>query len=93
MKLKQIIIALLTIFTVVGCTQDFEELEKDPVALSSNPAGQLTFIQLCMSGDGFYQHRTNLIYAGGFVQHYSGSWAVTEYGGKFKKSDEYVTAL
>lgn len=93
MKIKHILIATLAAFTVVGCTENFDELIKDPVALSANSAGQLSFTQLCMSGDGFYQHRTNLIYAGGFVQHYSGSWAVTEYGSKFKKVDEYATAL
>ena len=92
MKIKYII-AILAVFTVVGCTENFDELEKDPVALSANPAGQLTFTQLCMSGDGYYQHRTNLIYAGGFVQHYSGSWAVTNYGGKFNNSEEYAVAL
>ena len=92
MKIKYII-AMLAVFTVVGCTENFDELEKDPVALSANPAGQLTFTQLCMSGDGYYQHRTNLIYAGGFVQHYSGSWAVTNYGGKFNNSEEYAVAL
>jgi hypothetical protein len=92
MKIKHIIIAI-SVFTAVGCTENFDELVKDPVALSPNPAGQLSFTQLCMSGDGFYQHRSNLIYAGGFVQHYSGSWAVTEYGSKFKKVDEYATAL
>lgn len=93
MKIKHIIIAVAAVFTTAGCTENFDELMKDPVALSPNPAGQLTFTQLCMSGNGFYQHRTNLIYSGGFVQHYSGSWAVTEYGGKFKKNDEYATAL
>ena len=93
MKFKQILIAILFLFAMVGCTENFDELEKDPVALSPNPAGQLTFTQLCMSGDGYYQHRTNLIYSGGFVQHYAGSWAVTEYGSKFKKVDEYATAL
>jgi hypothetical protein len=92
MKIKYII-AMLAVFTVVGCTENFDELEKDPVALSANPAGQLTFTQLCMSGDGYYQHRTNLIYAGGFVQHYSGSWAVTNYGSKFNNSEEYAVAL
>jgi len=93
MKFKQIIIAVLTLFTLVGCTENFDELVKDPVALSANPSGQLTFIQLSMSGDSYYQWRANLIYAGGFVQHYSGSWAVTEYGSKFKKNDDYATAL
>jgi hypothetical protein len=93
MKFKQIIIAILTLFIAVGCTENFDELEKDPVALSANPAGQLTFTQLCMSGDGFYQWRTNLIYSGGFVQHYAGAWNVTEFGSKFKKNDGYATAL
>jgi len=90
MKFKQIIIAILALFTAVGCTENFDELEKDPVALSANPAGQLTFTQLCMSGDGFYQWRTNLIYSGGFVQHYAGAWNVTEFGSKFKKDDGYA---
>ncbi|MNQ46560.1 Starch-binding associating with outer membrane [compost metagenome] len=93
MKFKQIIIAILTLFIAVGCTENFDELEKDPVALSANPAGQLTFTQLCMSGDGFYQWRANLIYSGGFVQHYAGAWNVTEFGSKFKKNDGYATAL
>ncbi|OXA80277.1 Starch-binding associating with outer membrane [Flavobacterium aquidurense] len=93
MKFKHITIAILILFTAVGCTENFDELEKDPVALSANPAGQLTFTQLCMSGDGFYQWRTNLIYSGGFVQHYAGAWNVTEFGSKFKKNDGYATAL
>ncbi len=92
MKFKQII-ALLAIFTLVGCTENFDTLEKDPVALSANPAGQLSFSQLCMSGDGYYQWRANLIYSGGFVQHYAGAWNVTEFGSKFKKNDDYATAL
>jgi hypothetical protein len=93
MKFKQIIIAIFTLFAVAGCTGNFDELEKDPVALSANPSGQLTFIQLSMSGDSYYQWRANLIYSGGFVQHYAGSWSVTEYGNKFKKNDDYATAL
>lgn len=93
MKFKQIIIAVLSLFTMVGCTENFDELEKDPVALSANPAGQLRFTQLCMSGDGYYQWRANLIYSGGFVQHYAGAWNVTEFGSKFKKNDDYATAL
>lgn len=93
MKFKQIIIAVLSVFTMVGCTENFDELEKDPVALSANPAGQLRFTQLCMSGDGYYQWRANLIYSGGFVQHYAGALNVTEFGSKFKKNDDYATAL
>jgi hypothetical protein len=93
MKFKKIILAIAILLTTVGCTENFDELEKDPVALSANPAGQLTFTQLCMSGDGYYQWRANLIYSGGFVQHYSGAWNQTEYGNKFKKSDDYATAI
>ena len=52
MKIKHILIAALTGFSVVSCTENFDELIKDPVALAPNPAGQLTFTQLCMSGDG-----------------------------------------
>ncbi|MCR4031305.1 MULTISPECIES: SusD/RagB family nutrient-binding outer membrane lipoprotein [Flavobacterium] len=93
MKFKNIILAALVTFATVSCTDNFDELEKDPVALSANPAGQLSFTQLCMSGDGYYQWRANLIYSGGFVQHYAGAWNVTEFGSKFKKNDDYATAL
>jgi len=93
MKFKQILIAALSVFTMVSCTENFDDLMKDPVALSPNPAGQLSFAQLCMSGDGYYQWRANLIYSGGFVQHYAGAWNVTEFGSKFKKNDDYATAL
>ncbi|WP_163399823.1 SusD/RagB family nutrient-binding outer membrane lipoprotein [Flavobacterium fluviatile] len=93
MKFKKIILAIAILLTTVGCTENFDELEKDPVALSANPAGQLTFTQLCMSGDGYYQWRANLIYSGGFVQHYAGAWNVTEFGSKFKKNDDYATAI
>lgn len=93
MKFKKIIIAALSVFTVVGCTENFESLEKDPVSLSANPAGQLSFTQLSMSGDGYYQWRANLIYSGGFVQHYAGAWNVTTYGSQFRKNDDYATAL
>lgn len=93
MKFKNIILATLVTFATVSCTDNFDELEKDPVALSANPAGQLSFTQLCMSGDGYYQWRANLIYSGGFVQHYAGAWNVTEFGSKFKKNDDYATAI
>lgn len=93
MKFKEIILAIAILFAAAGCTENFDELEKDPVALSANPAGQLTFTQLCMSGDGYYQWRANLIYSGGFVQHYAGAWNVTEYGTRFKKNDDYATAI
>jgi len=93
MKFKNILLAVLVTFATVSCTDNFDELEKDPVALSANPAGQLSFTQLCMSGDGYYQWRANLIYSGGFVQHYAGAWNVTEFGSKFKKNDDYATAI
>ncbi|WP_348799958.1 SusD/RagB family nutrient-binding outer membrane lipoprotein [Flavobacterium adhaerens] len=94
MKFKHIILATsFSLFALASCTENFDELEKDPVALSANPAGQLTFTQLCMSGDGYYQWRANLIYSGGFVQHYAGAWNVTEFGSKFKKNDDYATAI
>lgn len=93
MNYKHILIAILSSFAVTGCTEDFEELEKDPVALSANPNGQLSFIELSMSGQRYDQWRANLIYSGGFVQHYAGAWNVTEYGSKFKRNDDYAHAF
>ena len=93
MNYKHIITILTILVAFTSCTDDFDSLIKDPVALSANPDGQLSFVQLSMSGDRYYQWRANLIYSGGFVQHYSGAWNVTEYGGKFKKNDDYAHAL
>ncbi len=93
MKYKHII-AILAIFVAFSsCTDKFDELIKDPVALDANPDGQLTFVQMSMSGDRYTQWRYNLIYSGGFVQHYSGSWNVTTYGAQFAKNDDYAHAL
>ena len=93
MKYKHIFTILSILIVFSSCTEDFDTLIKDPVALSSNPDGQLSFVQLSMSGDRYYQWRANLIYSGGFVQHYSGAWNVTEFGGKFKKNDDYAHAF
>ena len=93
MNYKHIITLLAILIAFSSCTEDFDTLIKDPVALSANPDGQLSFVQLSMSGDRYYQWRANLIYSGGFVQHYSGAWNVTEYGGKFKKNDDYAHAF
>lgn len=87
------IIAIVSIFIAFSsCTDEFDTLIKDPIALPANPDGQLSFVQLSMSGDRYYQWRANLIYSGGFVQHYSGAWNVTEFGGRFKKNDDYAHA-
>lgn len=93
MKYKHIltILSILTVFS--SCTEDFDTLIKDPVAISANPDGQLTFVQLSISGDRYDQWRANLLYSSYFIQHYSGSWGGTENGGKFKKNDGYASAL
>lgn len=93
MKYKHILIAAVSSLVLISCSQGFEDLEKDPVALSANPNGQLSYIELSMSGQRYDQWRANLIYPGGFVQHYAGAWNVTEYGSKFKKNDDYAHAL
>jgi hypothetical protein len=90
MKFKYVLVTIFSILLFLSCTEEFEELGKDPVAISENPNGQLSFAQLSMSGDRYYQWRTNLIYSGGFTQHYSGSWNVTNFGARFKKNDDYA---
>ncbi|RXJ50045.1 SusD/RagB family nutrient-binding outer membrane lipoprotein [Gelidibacter gilvus] len=92
MKYKHIIAIVTILVAFSSCTKDFDTLIEDPIALSPNPDGQLSFVQLSMSGDRYYQWRANLIYSGGFVQHYSGAWNVTEFGGRFKKNDDYAHA-
>lgn len=93
MKYKYIIVVVSIFIAFSSCTEDFDTLIKDPVALSANPNGQLTLVQMSMSGDRYTQWRYNLIYSGGFVQHYSGSWNVTTYGAQFVKNDDYAHAL
>lgn len=93
MKYKHLIAIVTLVVAFSSCTEDFDTLIEDPIALSSNPDGQLSFVQLSMSGDRYYQWRANLIYSGGFVQHYSGAWNVTEFGGRLKKNDDYAHAF
>jgi len=92
MYIKSLIIGLLG-FLTLACTEDFDELSKDPVSLSPNPEGQMTFTQLSLSGDRYYQWRANLIYSGGFIQHYAGSWNVTTFGSFVAKNDDYALSL
>jgi hypothetical protein len=93
MKYKHIIAVVSIFMAFSSCTKDFDTLIKDPVALNANPNGQLTFVQMSMSGDRYTQWRYNLIYSGGFVQHYSGSWNVTTFGAQFVQNDGYARAL
>lgn len=96
MKRKEIykicLLALLAIVTVTGC-DNFGDMNEDPSqSTNMDPNMQLPTIQLQVSGNKWEQDRL-FIYAGAFVYHVSGSWAIGEYGGKGKKENSYMSIL
>ncbi len=86
MKTKYLIkisIALLT-FIICACTDDFEELNKDPHAVSSlEPGVQLATIQVNLSGNRAEAWHFDLGIASPKIQHFGGSWWI-QHGGQYR---------
>lgn len=96
MKRKKIysicLLALVAMMIITGC-DNFGDMNEDPSqSTNMDPNMQLPTIQLQVSGNKWEQDRL-FIYAGAFVYHVSGSWAIGEYGGKGKKENSYMSIL
>jgi hypothetical protein len=86
---------LFTFFTLllVSC-DNFEEMNQNPVTSTDMDANlMLPTIQLQLSGGQFEQLRNSFIYSGEWMQHWTGEYSTTEYGGKGVRSDAYMGAL
>lgn len=96
-NLKKYITVLFTGLLLAGCTDDFEELNTNPVtysATSFNPNYLLTSAQLTYSGSTDFSYETwrgNLIYSSTMMQSFAttlGYWA----GDKYTLNAAYATA-
>lgn len=94
---KYIQVVFLATFLIVGCTDNFDELNTNPVAYSStnfNPNYLLTTSQLTYTGSTDFSYETwraNLIYCSTMMQQFSttlGYWA----GDKYTLNAAYATA-
>lgn len=72
----------------------FEEMNQNPVTSTDmDPNLMLPTIQLQLSGGQFEQLRNGFIYSDEWMQHWTGEYSTTEYGGKGVRSDAYMGAL
>ncbi len=94
---KYIQVVFLAMFLISGCTDNFDELNTNPVAYSSsnfNPNYLLTTSQLTYTGSTDFSYETwraNLIYCSTMMQQFSttlGYWA----GDKYTLNAAYATA-
>ncbi len=58
-----------------------------------NPSLMLSTIQLQLSGGTFETLRNGFIYSGHWMQHWTGEYASTEWGGKGQRNEQYMSAL
>jgi hypothetical protein len=90
--LKKYCILLLSIIMAAGCT-DFDELNKDPNSSSFiDPDLMIPTIQY-LPGANWQEWQRYFIYPGGFMNQWTGSWAVVEYGGCGQKHSSYQERL
>lgn len=88
------VIALLIGISVATSCDNFEEMNRNPTTSTEmDPNLMLPTIQMQLSGGQFEQWRNGFIYSDEWMQHWSGEYASTEYGGKGQKLDNYMSAL
>lgn len=81
--MRNIYITLLSVFSLlfVSC-EDFDRMNTDPDNPSTmNPARMVLLAQYEAGSNWQHTHRL-FIYPGGFMQQWTGNYAMTEYGGK-----------
>ncbi len=90
---KKFCFVLLAAFLLQAC-DNFEDMNKNPVTSTSmDPNLMLPTIQLQLSGGTHETLRNGFIYSGHWMQHWTGEYASTEFGGKGQRNEEYMSAL
>ncbi|HEY3403121.1 MAG TPA: SusD/RagB family nutrient-binding outer membrane lipoprotein [Ohtaekwangia sp.] len=90
---KKISVVLLTSFMLLRCS-NFEEMNQNPTTSTDmDPNLMLSSIQLQLSGGTFETLRNGFIYSGHWMQHWTGEYSSTEFGGKGQRNDQYMSAL
>ena len=91
-KIKVYSIVLLSLLLGISCT-DFDELNTDPNSASEmDPDLMLTTVQY-LPGSNWQEQYRYWIYPGGFMNHWTGKYAVTEYGGFGQQHSNYQERL
>ena len=90
---KRVSMVLLTSFMLLRCS-NFEEMNQNPTTSTNmDPNLMLSSIQLQLSGGTFETLRNGFIYSGHWMQHWTGEYASTEFGGKGQRNEQYMSAL
>jgi hypothetical protein len=90
---KKFVMLLLTIALLTRC-DNFEEMNRNPnTSTNMDPNLMLSSIQLQLSGGTFETLRNGIIYSGHWMQHWTGEYASTEFGGKGQRNEQYMSAL
>ncbi|KAA3440086.1 SusD/RagB family nutrient-binding outer membrane lipoprotein [Rufibacter hautae] len=91
-KIRLLLCGLLLLS--LGSCDNFEEMNQNPTkSTQMDPNLMLPTIQLQLSGGMYEQWRNGFIYAGDWMQQWTGEYATTEFGGKGQKNDGYMSAL
>jgi hypothetical protein len=90
---RKITLVLLTIILLMRC-DNFEEMNQNPATSTHmDPNLMLSSIQLQLSGGTFETLRNGFIYSGHWMQHWTGEYSSTEFGGKGQRNEQYMSAL
>lgn len=90
---KRIALLVSIILMLTRCDH-FEEMNRDPnTSGDMNPSLMLSSIQLQLSGGTYETLRNGFIYSGHWMQHWTGEYASTEFGGKGQRNEQYMSAL
>ena len=90
---KKGVVVLLTVLLLMRC-ENFEEMNRNPTTSTNMDRNlMLPTIQLQLSGGTFETLRNAFIYSGHWMQHWTGEYSTTEYGGKGQRNEQYMSAL
>lgn len=91
---KYLIKSVLVVAALVLLTacKSFDELNTNPTKSSTiDPNSQLSYAQLMTWGD-WMTVQTYTYYCAPFTQLMQGDWATTQYGGEYRRNNEYMNA-
>jgi hypothetical protein len=88
------IVGALVIGMMMSRCNNFEEMNQNPsTSLNMDPNLMLSTIQMQLTG-GQYEHwRNGFAYSDEWMQHWSGEYSCTEFGGKGQKRDDFMSSL
>lgn len=90
--IKSLLALAAALLALASCT-DFDELNTNPTKSTTiDPNSQLSYTQLMTWGD-WMTVQTYAFYCAPFAQLMQGDWATTQYGGQYRRNNEYMNGL